>query len=131
MGAHADHHDDGLPALEAARNSSQGSDGSPERIVGRFFARLWDIDCVLELCLNNAGCIEGLLIADDEPLEIAGGSPDPNGDVRGLIRARSLTEAFAVFQAHLAEDGLFLQVNLADAETGLEIAADVMFVRLG
>jgi hypothetical protein len=125
MKALADHHDDDGTGAYGAVGSSGKS------IAGRFFARLWDLDCVLELHLDNAGLLKGSFIVDGEQLEITGALLGPHGEVRGIIRAHNLAEAFAAFQARLAEDGLFLEVNVTDADTGLETARRVIFVRLG
>lgn len=68
---------------------------SSASITGRFFARLWDLDCVLELQLDRAGRIDGSFIADGESLEITGGSPDPQRAVCGATRAPDLAESLA------------------------------------
>jgi hypothetical protein len=100
-------------------------------IAGRFFAHLWGLDCLLELSPDDAGCVQGSFSADGEPLEITGGSLGPHGELRGVIRAHDLTEPFAEFRARPDADGLFLELDVTDTETGLETTERVRFVRLG
>jgi hypothetical protein len=112
----------GSSTTEMARVSSLG-------ISGRFWAHVWGLDCVLELRLDEAGCLRGSFDADGEPLEVAGGSPDPDGAVCGVIRAHDLEEPFATFCARPDEDGLLLEVDLTD-EAGPDGAERVAFARL-
>ena len=89
--------------------------------TGQFWARLWDLDCVLELHLNSAGRIAGSFSADGEALEVTGEVPDAGGAVRGVIRARNLTDLFASFHAQPAADGAFLEVVMTnEASAGLD-----------
>ncbi len=133
MRASDDHHDEDAPkkANQETDNTKVEKATNTEIIAGRFWARVWDLDCVLELRLDDSGRMQGSFSADGEPLEIVGHSPGPDGEVRGLIRASNLEEMFAAFRARLDADGLFLEVDVTDVETGLETAGHVMFARLG
>ncbi len=132
MRASADHHDEDAPRRASAEtDETKLTKTNTEIIAGRFWARVWDLDCVLELRLDDAGRMQGWFSADGEPLEITGDAPGPDGEVRGLIRAGNLEEMFAAFRARLDADGLFLEVDVTDVETGLETAGHVMFTRLG
>jgi hypothetical protein len=132
MRASADHHDEDAPKKASAETEeTKITKTNTEIIAGRFWARIWDLDCILELHLNDAGCMQGSFSADGEALEITGDSPGPDGEVRGLIRSSNLQEMFAAFRARLDADGLFLEVDVTDVETGLETAGHVIFARLG
>jgi hypothetical protein len=132
MRASADHHDEDAPKKASAETGeTKITKTNIEIIAGRFWARIWDLDCILELHLNDAGGMQGSFSADGEALEITGDSPGPDGEVRGLIRSSNLQEMFAAFRARLDADGLFLEVDVTDVETGLETAGHVMFARLG
>ena len=117
------------------QHDSAGAYGSPKTssasITGRFFARLWDLDCVLELQLDGAGRFEGSFIADGESLEITSGPPDPQRAVCGAIRAHDLAESFAGFKARLDEDGLFLEVDAIADEMEPESVTRTIFLRIG
>jgi hypothetical protein len=121
-------HDEGGTAATGA-GTTEMARVSSESISGRFWARVWDLDCVLELRLDEAGRLRGSFDADGEPLEVAGGSPGPDGAVRGVIRAHDLEEPFATFCARPDADGLLLEVDLTD-EAGLEGTERVAFARL-
>lgn len=133
MGARADQHDEGDASTDTAgtNEASLSTRATTEIIAGRFWARVWDLDCVLELHLDDAGRMSGSFSADGEPLEVTGDLPGPDGEVRGVIRARNLEDTFAAFRARLDADGLFLEVDVTDVETGLETAGHVIFARLG
>lgn len=124
MKALADHHDED----DTGTRGSVWTSGVG--IAGRFFARLWDLDCVLELHLDSRGQPKGSFFVDGDRLEVAAEWSGPRGAVCGVIRAHQLAECFAVFQARLDEDGLFLEVRVMDAVSGLETATRVIFVRL-
>lgn len=128
MEAHSGHHD-----------ANQG--GHPAETlgaVGRFWARVWDMDCVLELRLDDTGRLCGWFHADGERLEITGDPPDPQQgaeegteqEVHGLIRAFGLSEPFASFRAKPDADGLFLEVDLTGANLEPGTAPHVTFTRL-
>ncbi len=99
-------------------------------LPGRYVARVWDLECVLELHLDSAGRLQGSFSADDEPLLLVIGVIHPDGEVSGLIRARHLEEVFAKFRARLRADSDLLEVDVTDVDTGLETAACVLFQRL-
>ena len=42
-------------------------------LTGRYWACVWDLDCVLELHLNELGCIDGWFEADGQRLEVSSG----------------------------------------------------------
>jgi hypothetical protein len=89
--------------------------------TGRFWARFWDFDCVLELHLDSAGRIAGSFSADGEALEVTGEVPDACGAVRGVIRARNLADLFARFHAQPVAAGAFLEVVMTnEGSTGLD-----------
>lgn len=96
-------------------------------LTGRYWACIWDLDCVLELHLNKLGCTEGWFEADGQRLEVSGGAPDASGEVGGLIRAANLTEPFAFFRARADAQGLLLEIRTAPEPSSLE---RVVFVRL-
>jgi hypothetical protein len=100
-------------------------------MTGRYWARIWDMDCVLELRLDDAGNIVGSFSVDDEPLKLTGEPPSPNHEVRGVIHARHITEPFATFQARTTEGGLLLEVLLNDADNTPSNTERAVFVRLG
>jgi hypothetical protein len=85
---------------------------------------------VFSLHLDASGRMQGSFSADNEALEITGHSPGLDGEVRGSGRASKLNEMFAAFRARLDADGLFLEVDVTDVETGLKTAEHVMFARL-
>jgi hypothetical protein len=114
-------HDEGGTAATSA-GTTEMARASSLGITGRFWARVWDLDCVLELRLDEAGRLQGSFDADGEPLEVAGGAPGPDGAVRGVIRAHDLEEQFATFCVRPDADGLLLEVVLTD-EPGLERVA--------
>ncbi len=103
--------------------------GGSSGVSGRFWAYLWGMDCVLELYLSAAGRLEGSLEADGEWLEVKGGMPEPDGAVRGVVRAQNLSEPFVTFRACTDMDGLFLDLEILGGE--LETAEHVAFARLG
>jgi hypothetical protein len=107
-------------------------DRKPDALAftGRFWARLWDFDCVLELHLDAAGRIAGSFIADGEALDVVGEAPDVSGTVRGVIRARNLTDLFARFDAQQDAEGAFLTVLMNGSDTGWERSERVRFERL-
>jgi hypothetical protein len=82
--------------------------------TGRFRGSVWGMSCVLELFVDEAGCVRGSFDADGEPLEVTGAALDQT--VRGVIRAHSLEERFAAFRARVNADGLLLEVRLGDAD---------------
>ena len=96
-------------------------------LTGRYWACVWDLDCVLELHLNELGCIDGWFEADGQRLEVSGGAPDESGEVDGLIRAANLTEPFALFRARADARGLLLEIRTTPEPSSLE---RVIFVRL-
>jgi len=96
-------------------------------LTGRFWAHVWDLDCVLELHLNELGYTEGWFEADGQRLEVSGDAPDASGEVSGLIRAATLSEPFALFRARADAQGLLLEIRTAPDTSSLE---HVVFVRL-
>ena len=96
-------------------------------LTGRFWAHVWDLDCVLELHLNELGYTEGWFEADGQRLEVSGDAPNEHGEVNGLIRAANLTEPFALFRARADAQGLLLEIRTAPEPSSLE---RVVFVRL-
>jgi hypothetical protein len=107
-------------------------DGKSDALAftGRFWARLWDFDCVLDLRVNSAGTITGSFIADGEALEVVGEAPDLSGTVRGVIRARNLTDLFARFDAQQDAEGAFLTLVMNGSDTSWERTERVRFERL-
>lgn len=96
-------------------------------LTGRFWAQVWDLDCVLELRVDEAGCLAGWFDADGQRLEVSGGLPDASGQLSGLIRAPNLSEPFASFRIRQGLDGLLLEVR-ATGDTNSPLS--VQFVRL-
>lgn len=113
-------------------DAKRGSTSPDSALTGRFWGRIWNVECVLELRLDDAGHLQGLFDADGEVLEVALGPPDATGAVRGVIRAHDLAEPFATFRAQPDADGSCLEVNLTDeAEPDPERMERVILVRLG
>ncbi len=98
-----------MKTLESGRD--QGTQRARASLTGRFWACVWDLDCVLETRLNELDCLEGWFEADGQRLEVLVGSLEPNGEVSGLIRAANLTEPFALFRARADAQGLLLEVR--------------------
>lgn len=105
--------------------------GAVQAFTGRFWGRIWDIECVLEFHLDDAGQLQGSFDADGEVLEVCLGPPDDTGLVRGVIRAHDLSEPFATFCTRPDGDGLFLEMDLIQGdEPSLEAAQHVVLARL-
>jgi hypothetical protein len=132
VNALAGHHDEEPPNTDAATSDAANliSAAIKAGITGRFEARVWDLDCLLELHLDETGQPQGSFSADGEPLEITCERPHSNGAFVAVIRAKNMKEPFATFQARLHEDGLHLEVNGIDLETGLETIEHLLFARL-
>lgn len=96
-------------------------------LTGRFWARVWDLDCVLELHLNKLGYTEGWFEADGQRLEVSGDAIGASGEISGLIRAANLTEPFASFRARDCRDGVLLELRANGHDSSFE---RVVFVRL-
>lgn len=96
-------------------------------LTGRYWAHVWDLDCVLELHLSEPGDITGWFEADGQRLEVSGAAPDASGEVSGLIRAANLSEPFASFRARADVQGLLLEVRTAGDPSSPQ---RVVFVRL-
>lgn len=96
-------------------------------LTGRFWAQVWDLDCVLELRVDEAGCLQGSFDADGQRLEVSAGPPDASGQVSGLICSANLSEPFASFRLRQGFDGLLLEVRATGDTDSLE---RVQFVRL-
>ena len=97
------------------------------KLTGRFWACVWDLDCVLDVHLNELGCIKGWFEADGQRLELSGGAPNSSAEVGGVIRAANLTEPFAVFRASQHAQGLLLEIRSTGDPSSAE---QVVFVRL-
>ncbi len=137
-GGDATTEDDDAPDPSQAtvqRGAGSRSDPSTSSLPGRYAARVWDLECVLELHLDCAGRLQGSFSADGEPLLVVIGLTHANGQVSGQIRARNLAEIFAGFRARLGGDGNDLNVDVTDPDgelesSQLETAAQVLFKRL-
>jgi hypothetical protein len=96
-------------------------------LTGRYWAHVWDLDCVLELLINELGCVEGWFEADGQRLEVSGGAPNAGGEISGVIRAANLSEPFASFRVRAEARNVRLEVRTAGDPVSLE---HVVFVRL-
>ena len=102
-----------------------------QSFTGRFWARLWDLDCVLELHSVSSGKVTGSFSADGEALEVTGAVANSRGAVSGSIRARNLSDLFARFYAQPRADGAFLEVVLTNPEgQGADDSSRACFERL-
>lgn len=119
-----------MMAQAGPHGGEETSSNTKHRLSGRYWANVWGIDCVLELHLDDAGHLNGWFEADGDPLEVTGETEDASGACHGIIRAHGLSEHFAEFRAEPAEDGLMLEVQLANADGNLEHEGQVMFTRL-
>ena len=95
-------------------------------LAGRYNAQIWEVDCELELSLDQTGCLIGTFIADGETLGVFGGVPSLYGEVYGVIREGRDGETLAVFRAVPQVQTLLLEIDspgsndlmlLAQAET--------------
>jgi hypothetical protein len=108
-------------------NQNDGVRSDSPSLTGRFWANVWDLDCVLELHLNEMGHTEGWFEADGQRLEVSGDAPDERGEISARIRAANLREPFALFRARAHGQGLLLEIRTAPEPSSFERVA---FVRL-
>ncbi len=83
----------------------------PQTLTGRYAASIQDVDCKLELHLDDTGCLAGAFIADGEHLKILGGVPNAYGEVFGLILEPG-GDILAVFRAAQDAKNLILEVDV-------------------
>ena len=81
-------------------------------LAGSYTARIWQVDCELELSLDQTGCLIGTFTADGETLEVFGGVPSLYGEVYGVIREGRNGETLAVFRAVPQVQALLLEIDL-------------------
>ena len=80
-------------------------------LAGRYNAQIWEVDCELELHLDQTGCLIGTFTADGETLEVFGGVPSLYGEVYGVIREGRDGETLAVFRAVPQVQTLLLEID--------------------
>jgi hypothetical protein len=102
-----------------------------QTLAGRYAASIQDVDCKLELHLDDTGCLAGAFIADGEHLKILGGVPNAYGEVFGLILEPS-GDILAVFRAAPHARNLILEVDTPGASDLMHLgnAERVTFKRL-
>jgi hypothetical protein len=82
-----------------------------QTLAGRYAVSIQDVNCTLELHLDDTGCLAGVFIADGEHLKIIGGVPNTYGEVFGLILEPD-GNILAVFQAAPHAEHLILEVDV-------------------